>query len=121
MRTQISMPATNAGLFKGQQPGKETQEELLKPMHRKRSNIEQMEIVVNGPRKDTVCEEIRAVSSTDVNKKGEQRKEEDPVLSPKREDTRKKTEKEISKGKDPKVPVRQESQVNLSALIHQKV
>ena len=72
--TQISMPATNAGLFKEQQPGKETQEEIPKPMHRKRSNIEQMKIVVNGPRKDNVCEEIRAVSSTDVKKKGTEKR-----------------------------------------------
>ena len=34
------------------------------------------------------------------NEKG---KEEDPVLVPKREDTREETEKEMSKGKDPKV------------------
>ena len=43
-------------------------------------------------------------------------KEEHPVLSPKREDTREETEKETSKGKERKVAVRQESPMNWSAL-----
>ena len=60
-----------------------------------------MEIEFNGPRKDSAREEIRAASH-DVQKR-EQGKEEDPVLSPKREDTRIETEKAISKGKDPRV------------------
>ena len=47
-------------------------------------------------------------------------KEEDHVPSPKREDTRKETEKEMSKGKAPKVPVRQESQLNQSALVSRR-
>ena len=54
----------------------------------------------------------------DVNKK--EGKEEDSVFSPKREDTRKVTEKEIPKGKDPKVPVRLESQINKSVLISRR-
>ena len=48
-------------------------------------------------------------------------KEEDHVPSPKREDTRKETEKEMSKGKAPKVPVRRESQLNQSALVSRRV
>ena len=47
-------------------------------------------------------------------------KEEDPVLSPKREGLRKETEKEISKGKNPKVSVRQESQINRSVFISRR-
>ena len=41
---------------------KETQEEIL--MERKRAKTENIEIVLNGPRKASVCEEIRAASST---------------------------------------------------------
>ena len=44
-----------------------------------------------------------------VNTQREEGKEEDPVLLPTREDTLKETEKEIPKGKDPKVPIRQAS------------
>ena len=107
------------GLFKGKQLGKETQKEILKAMHRKSIKDREFETVINGPRKDTVRQEIRAASGTTYPKK-EQGKEEDPVLSPKREDTRKETEKEISRGMDPKVLVRQESQINRTALISRR-
>ena len=58
------MRATKIGLFIGQQLGKETQKEVLKAMHRNRSRIANIEIVINGPQKDKVREEIRAASST---------------------------------------------------------
>ena len=37
------------GLYKGQQPGKETREEIRKAMGRKRSKNEKMEVVLFGP------------------------------------------------------------------------
>ena len=90
------MLAMKTGLFKGPQAGKEILEEILKAMHRKRSNIDRnMEIVIHGPRKDNVREETRAAPST-MYSKVEQGKEEDPVPRPKREDTREGTEKKIS-------------------------
>ena len=66
-----------------------------------------------------IDEDMRAASST-MRTKREQGKEEEADLRPKREDMRKETDKEISKGKDPKVPVRQESQINWSALISRR-
>ena len=56
----------------------------------------QMKTAISGPRKENVHEESRAASSTMT--KREQGKE-DPVLSPKREDTRKETEKGDTEGK----------------------
>ena len=112
--TRMSMSAMRTGLFKEQQPGKLTQEEFQKAVHRKWSRIANMETVIVGPRRD-LDEEIRAASSTMWTRKREQRKE-DPVLSPWRENTRKETDKEISKRQDPKVPVRQESHTNRSEL-----
>ena len=49
----ISMPAMKACLFKEQQPGKETQKEILNAMHRKRSTIEHMEIDGHCARRDS--------------------------------------------------------------------
>ena len=70
-------------------------------------------------RKDIVREQIPCIFQYDVSKR-EQGKEEDPVLCPQRQDTRKETEKEISKVKEPKVPVLQRSQINQSALISKR-
>ena len=70
-------------------------------------------------RKDIVREQIPCTFQHDVSKR-EQGKEEDPVLCPQRQDTRKETEKEISKAKEPKVPVRQRSHVNQSVLISRR-
>ena len=39
-------------------------------MHRNRSKIANMEVVINGPRRDKVREEIRAAFKHDVNNKG---------------------------------------------------
>ena len=64
--------------------------------------------------RDIVCEEFRAASIT-MKTTREQGKEIDPVLSPKRKNTQKETVKEIPKGKDPKKPVRQESQARWHA------
>ena len=47
--TKVSMPAMKTGPFGGQHPGKETQEEILKAMHKTRSKIANMEFVLNGP------------------------------------------------------------------------
>ena len=52
--------------------------------------------VINRPRRDNVHEEIRAASGTMSHQKGETGRNK---TLPKREDTRKETEKEISKGK----------------------
>ena len=57
------MPAMKTGLFKEQQRGTEIQKEIEKEMQRKRFKIEEIEIVINGLRKDTVHEEIRAVQA----------------------------------------------------------
>ena len=62
--TTILMPATRAGFFKEQRHAKETQEETPEPMGKLQAKTEHMDIVLNGPRKASVREEIRAASST---------------------------------------------------------
>ena len=91
------MPEAKTGLLKEWQHAKEIPEEILKAMERIQAKTENMEIVPNGLRKASVREETRAPSCTIQTKK--QRRKEDPALHPKREDTRKNTEKEIPKGK----------------------
>ena len=98
--TLVSIPAKNTGLFKMEQPGKETRtSEKQRKRHKQRQKNK--EIVPNGPRKTSVREEMRAASST-MSTKREQGKEEDPVPSPKREDHQKGDGKRDSKGKGPK-------------------
>ena len=62
------------GLFDGQQVGKETQVANLK--ERIRAKTENIEIVLDGHRKDSVREEIRAPTSTKktTKKKGTRRR-----------------------------------------------
>ena len=52
--------------------------------------------------------------------KRSKRQEEDPVLFPKRENTGRETENDTPKGKDLKVPVRQESQISQNATIFRR-
>ena len=73
--------------FKEQELGKETQEKLLKAMHRNRSKI--------TDRKNGDCNQwtskgqnLRGDSCSTTHDKQKKGKEEDPFLSPKREDTR---------------------------------
>ena len=61
-----------------------------------------------------VREEVRVASSTIAATK-EKGQGEDPVLLPKRENTRKETENKIPKGKYPKITVFQESQISRHA------
>ena len=56
----FSLSTVKTGLHKGQQ---HTQE-ILKARVRKRAKTENMEIVLNGHRKASVREDIRAASST---------------------------------------------------------
>ena len=57
-------------------PGEATQEDILKAMEMKRGKTETMEIVLNGPRKTCVREEIRATSSATERKKEKGQEEE---------------------------------------------
>ena len=66
--TKFSVPAMKTGLFKEQRLGKETQEEIL--LEKKHAKTETLEIVLIGPRKASVREEIRAASNTLIKTKG---------------------------------------------------
>ena len=79
------MPAVKTSLFKWQQLGNDTQEEVLKAMERKRTKTEHMEIVLKGPRKACGREKMCAASNT-ISTRKIKGKEENPVLTPKREE-----------------------------------
>ena len=59
------MPATKTGLFKGHHNEKEIQEEILKTMEMTQAKTENMDIVLNGPRKDSVRGEGRSVQENE--------------------------------------------------------
>ena len=84
-------------------------------MERKRAKTENIETVLNGPRKTNVRNEIRAAST-----RQKKRQEEDSVLLRKRENIRKETEKEISIEKGPLLPVRQEKHASWYATIFRR-
>ena len=78
------------GSFQGQQPGKETREEILKAWKENAQTPKNQEMGLHGLRKACVREESRAAASKISTTKA---KGQGPVLRPKREDTRLETEK----------------------------
>ena len=72
---------------------------------------QKLETVLNGPRQVNVCEEMRVASSTILTNKEEAGAGHDPRPMI-REETRKEAAKVVSKGRDPKVPVRPESRIS---------
>ena len=114
IRPQLYYPQRRqVSSFKGHEHAKKIQEESLKATERIQAKTDSMKIVLNGPRKPSVREEVRAAFKHESDKNREKGKEEHPFPLPmKREDVRKGTKKEIPKGKDPKVPVGHESQTS---------
>ena len=95
---------------------KETQEEILKALARRQAKTEHMDIVLNGPRMAS-ARRFEQLQARLEQKRKTSRSRSTFNETRRWEDTRKVMEKEISKGKDPKVPVRQESQASLYATI----
>ena len=105
LQPRKTMPAMKASLFKGQQPGKKTQEEIPKAMGKNQAKTENMEIVLNGPRKASVGQETRPALSTIKQKRNGKRRRARSTSG--------------TTSQDPKVQVRQESETSRCAATFQ--
>ena len=85
-------------------------------MRRKRSKIANMEVVIHGPRKDHVREEIRAASSTMLTKKETGMRRRSRSQSETSRHSKGDGKRRSQRERTQKVPVRQEKQMNRSAL-----